>query len=206
MRTRLILLAAGLGVLLLSAGCSSLIFYATSLTGSETPPQPRLALTRDDVKAKLGKPLAVTPLPDGGQVATYEYRLRDRAAEGKALDTAAFHLFLWKELRELGVVISVLAEPVFTGMAIYNAANPSRGQVTFTYGPDGRLLDYGSPPSYGPPEDAVEPPSVGAFRKSCWLRDRAGLASVGTGGGEAATEERAYVECVARRFAIWGID
>src|SRR5713101_2008464 len=135
MRTRLILLAAGLGVLLLSAGCSSLIFYATSLTGSETPPQPRLALTRDDVKAKLGKPLAVTPLPDGGQVATYEYRLRDRAAEGKALDTAAFHLFLWKELRELGVVISVLAEPVFTGMAIYNAANPSRGQVTFTVWP-----------------------------------------------------------------------
>ncbi len=64
MKTPLILLAAGLGVLLLSAGCSSLIYYATSRTGSETPPQPRLALTRDDVEAKLGKPVAVTPLPD----------------------------------------------------------------------------------------------------------------------------------------------
>src|SRR6266852_3330521 len=107
MKTPLILLAAGLGVLLLSAGCSSLIYYATSRTGSETPPQPRLALTRDDVEAKLGKPVAVTPLPDGGQVATYEYRLRDWAAGDAAKATAAIHAFLWIEVPYLGPVISV---------------------------------------------------------------------------------------------------
>lgn len=207
MRTKLVVLAAALGALLLGGGCSSLIYLATSKTGSETPPEVRSGLTSNDVTSKLGKPVAVRPLPDGGQVATYEYRLPDRGAVQKAKETAGIHLFLWGA--GLGA-LSVLAEPVLMGMAIHNAvinaATPSRGSVILTYGPDGRLLVYGSPPSYGPPEDALEPPSVGALRKSCWSGDRIGSAAPETGGEEAATEDREYVECVARRFAIWGID
>ena len=103
----------------------------------------------------------------------------------------------------VGFFFSVVAEPVFMGIAIHSAVNPPRGKVMFTYGPDGRLLKYGLPTSYGPPEDAVEPPSVDALRKSCWFRDRAEPPEVDTRTEEAVT---AYVECVALRHAIWGID
>src|SRR5215470_1071802 len=80
---RLALLAATFAVLVSSGGCSTAIYYAASRAGHETPPQPHLGLTREKVDVELGKPIAVTALPDRGQIATYRYRQRDlKAKEG----------------------------------------------------------------------------------------------------------------------------
>ena len=76
------------------------------------------------------------------------------------------------------------------GFAIHTAAHLPHDEVQFTFSLDDQLLDYGAPPSYGPDDRAVEAPSVGAIRESC----------------RSYAEERAYVQCVTRRFAIWRID
>jgi len=87
-----------------------------------------LGSTRDDVDAQLGKPVLVIPLPDGGLVAIYEYSLPDPGIEEAA--HLAFESF----------------ETIFVPYALYKAATATLGEVTFTYGPDGRLLHLGLPP------------------------------------------------------------
>ena len=168
MAPRLALLATTFAVLVSSGGCSTAIYYAASRAGHETPPQPPLGLTRDKVDAELGTPIAVTLLPDGGQIATYRYRQRDpKAREG--MDTS-FGIHAAIGLLTYGqgwLVISPLVEPVLMGFAIYTAAHPPHGEVQFTFSSDGQLMDYGRPPSYGPDDAAVEAPSVGAIRERC---------------------------------------
>jgi len=191
MAPRLALLAATFAVVVSSGGCSMAIYYAASRAGHETPPQPHLGLTRDKVDAELGTPIAVTSLPDGGQIATYRYRQRDsKAREG--MDTS-FGIHAAIGLLTYGqgwLVISPLVEPVLMGFAIYTAAHPPHGEVQFTFSSDGQLMDYGRPPSYGPDDAAVEAPSVGAIRERC----------------RSYAEEHAYIQCVTRRLAIWRID
>jgi len=188
---RLALLATTFAVLVCSGGCSTAIYYAASRAGHETPPQPHLGLTRDKVDAELGKPIAVTMLPDGGQIATYRYRQRDPKAKEGVGTSVGIHVAIGYLTKGYGwLLISPLVEPVLMGFAIHTAAHPPHGEVQFTFSPDGQLLDYGGPPSYGPDDPAVEPPSVGAIREGC----------------RSYAEEHAYVQCVTRRFAIWRID
>jgi len=178
-------------VLISSVGCSTAIYYAASRAGHETPPQPHLGLTRDKVDAELRKPIAVTALPDGGQIATYRYRQRDPKAKEGVGTSVGIHAAIGYLTRGYGwLLISPLVEPVLMGFAIHTAGHPPHGEVRFTFSPDGQLLDYGGPPSYGPDDPAVEAPSVGAIRESC----------------RSYAEERAYVQCVTRRLAIWRID
>jgi hypothetical protein len=191
MAPRFALLAATFAVLVSSGGCSTAIYYAASRAGHETPPQPSLRLTRDKVDAELGTPIALTPLPDGGQIATYKYRQRDLKAKEGVETSVKIHAAIGYLTRGYGwFLISPLVEPVLMGFAIHTAANPPRGEVQLTFGPDGQLMDYGRPPSYGPDDAAVEAPSVGAIRQGC----------------RSYVEEHAYVECVASRFAVWRID
>jgi hypothetical protein len=191
MAPRAALLAAAFTVLISSGGCSTAIYYAASRAGHETPPEPRLSLTRDQVDAGLGTPSAVTPLPDGGHLATYKYRQRDPKAKEGVQTSAGIHAAIGFLTRGYGwFVISPLVEPVLMGMAIHRAANPPHGEALFTFSPDGQLMGYGRPPQYGPDDAVAEAPSLGAIRQSCW----------------AYAEERAYVECIATRFAIWSLD
>jgi len=188
---RLALLAATFAVLVSSGGCSTAIYYAASRAGRETPPQPRLGLTRDKVDAELGTSIAVTSLPDGGQIATYRYRQRDsKAREG--MDTSlGIHGAIGLLTHGYGwLVISPLVEPVLMGFAIHTAAHPPHGEVHLTFSPDGQLMDHGRPPAYGPDDAAVQAPSVGAIRQRC----------------RSYAEEHAYVQCVTRSLAIWRID
>ena len=69
------------------------------------------------------------------------------------------------------------------------------GLSPFGFGPDDDLLYLGTPPAYGPDDDALAAPTIGALRKSCWDGPESG--------GSAA--ERRYVECVTKRFAVWGL-
>lgn len=184
-------LVAALVVLVPSGGCSAVIYQVASRAGHETPPEPRLSLAREHLDRELGAPIAVAALPDGGQLVTYTYRQRDPKAAAMATTSVEVHAAIAYVTQGYGVLfISPLAELVLTPMAIYRAATPPHGEVQFTISPDGLLLAYGRPPSYGPEDTAVQAPSIGAIRRSCW----------------AFSEERAYVECVARRFAIWSIE
>ena len=220
MRNRLVLAAAAIGLLCFGSGCSALILHVVS-KGGESPSQLSVGATRDDVEAKLGRPVTVRPLPDGGQVAIYEYRLPDP----KAQEMATRALGQWLPLCQ-GAPCGILTEPLFFfPYAIYKAATPPRGKVTFTYGPDGRLLYLGSPPPYGPVDDAVEmpstgtareayglidaieAPSIGTIRESCRLRDRGESPEHSVGaGGKRLTAAEIYVDCVSSRFAIWAIE
>ena len=97
-----------------------------------------LGSTLDDVEAQLGKPVTVTPLPDGGLVAIYEYSLPDPGAEEAA--HLAFESF----------------ETIFVPYALYKAATAPLGEVTFTYDPDGRLLYLGLPPCGDLDDDCID--------------------------------------------------
>lgn len=223
MRNELILAAAAMGLLFFGSGCSALILHTVG-KGGESPSQLSVGATRDDVEAKLGRPVTVRPLPDGGQVAIYEYRLPDPKAQ-KMVEAA---LGQWiPNPYSGGAPPAILLEPLFFfPYAIYKAATPQREKVTFTYGPDGRLLYRGLPPPYGPIDDAVETPSIGtirepygpiddvvqapsigAIRESCRLQERREGPDrpVRQGDGQLAAAEM-YVECVSRRFAIWAIE
>ena len=66
----------------------------------------------------------------------------------------------------------------------------------------------GSRPPYGPPDDVVEPPSIGAIRTSCWAQNDSEPSDHPVIGGREnlSPSEDLYVRCVARRLAIWGVE
>ena len=65
----------------------------------------------------------------------------------------------------------------------------------------------GSRPPYGPPDETVEPLSIGAIRESCWSQDEGEPSDHPVRSGEnLRPSEDPYVRCVARRLAIWGIE
>ena len=188
---RVAIAAAALGTVVLSGGCSAVIYHVAGQAGYGTEPRPPLSLARKQLDGKFGAPTAVTRLPDGGQVATYTYRQPDPRATAMAKTSAEVHMAIGGLTQGMGwILISPVAELVLTPMAIHRAVNPPRGEVQFTLSPDGLLIGYGRPPSYGPEDPAVEVPSVGGIRRGC----------------SAFVDERAYVECIASRFAVWGIE
>ena len=205
MTQRLVFALAALGVLMFGGGCSAVIAWVPTTLGHDAPPEYAFRTAHEQVEAKLGKPLEVTALPDGGQVAMYQYRMREREISDLGKDVIMAEvasLFV----PQAGGLLWLVLQPAFistaAGAAIYQVAHPQYGTVTFTFGPYGELLHTDAPPSYGPADDPLEQPSIGALRRSCWT----GAESQPPGPRKPERDERAYVECVARRFAHWGIE
>ncbi len=149
MKRPVILAIAGMGLLFLCGGCSVLILDEIASQGDETPFQIPLGSTRDDVDAQLGKPVKVTPLPDGGLVAIYEYSLPvNSGAADRILDIYMLDIRLFP--------LALGLETIFVPYALYKAATAPLGEVTFTYGPDGRLLYIGLPPYDDLDEDCID--------------------------------------------------
>lgn len=188
---------AALNALVLASGCSALIAVTPTMLGRDAAPTYAFDTQRQAVGAALGAPIASEPLPDGGAVVTYRYRQRPRPSDVSsgvvAVDVHAFRAdpYLWLLLQPLLI-------PTAIGAAIYTAATPTYLPVTFTFGPHGDLLYVGRPPGYGAAEDVVAAPTVGALRRTCWTSEAA----------EAALEERnrAHLDCVLLRFAVWAIE
>ncbi len=139
MKRPVILAIAGMGLLFLCGGCSVLIL--DDISQGDEPFEIPLGSTRDDVEAQLGKPVTVTPLPDGYLVAIYEYSLPVPGAMKAADVIGGIYVGLFR-----GFPLSLGLETIFVPYAIYKAATAPLGEVTFTYGPDGRLLYLGLPP------------------------------------------------------------
>ncbi|TMQ20477.1 MAG: hypothetical protein E6K82_17440 [Candidatus Rokuibacteriota bacterium] len=183
-----------LSLLVLGAGCSTLIVAASTTLGQDTPVYPSYTARRL-VEDKLGKPVAVTPLPDGGVVATYRYRARVAEPNAVGRGTVSAELAAMRLDPRIWLLLQPLLIPTATGAAIYAVFDPQYQRVTFGFGPDDDLLYLGTPPAYGPDDDALAAPTIGALRKSCWD---------GPESGDSAAERR-YVECVTTRFAVWGL-
>ncbi len=196
MKRQVILAIAGMGLLFLCGGCSVLILDDLSQR-DETPFIP-LGSTRDDVEAQLGKPVTVTPLPDGYLVAIYEYSLPVPGAMKAADVIGGIYVGLIR-----GFPLSLGLETIFVPYALYKAATAPLGEVTFTYGPDGRLLYLGLPPYYGPGGRCS-----GCIRERCRSEHPVKDRDVQGGAVEQPLPFRdyAYRDCVAQRLAIWGLE
>jgi hypothetical protein len=188
--SRSVVLAAALAGLVSASGCSSLIYHAAGQAGQPTAPQPELNVARTQLDRQFGTPTAVKPLPDGGQVVTYRYRQPDPEAAEMAQTSAGIHVGMWYITGGYGVLLSPVLELVLVPMAIYRAVRPPHGEVQFTVSADGLLMSWGPPASYGPDDVAVGAPSIGIIRRHCWTFG----------------DESAYVDCVASRLAVWGIE
>ncbi len=139
MKRPVILAIAGMGLLFLCGGCSLLILEDIARQGDETPFQIPLGSNRDDVDAQLGKPVLVTPMPDGGLVAIYEYSLPVNSGATDGI------MNIYGAAAQ-GFPLTLGLETIFVPYALYKAATAPLGEVTFTYGPDDRLLYIGLPP------------------------------------------------------------
>ena len=200
MKNELILATAAMGLLFFGAGCSAMILHAAR-KGDEVPYKLPVGSRRDEVEAKLGKPITERPLPDGGQVAIYEYRL-GASVDPKTLEGAV--LMWFPTPYPLGLVV----EPFLLPYAIYKAATRPKGEVPFTYGPDGRLLYFWLPPSYGPADEVLAALSHGEIREQCRSEhpaERRDVEAAGSAQGLPVPDYR-YQECMVRRLAIWGIE
>jgi hypothetical protein len=161
-------------------------------TGAVGPPTYPLRTARAHVDKQLGPPIETRALPDGGHVATYRYPVFDRGPN----PIAAFAMD--GVMRGAGGgagagVVALALLGIAAAAVAHQATTPSSYlTVKFTYSPYGELLHDGAPPRYGPEDDAVGQPTIGALRMSC--------------ASDGERDERQYVECVVRRFAAWGIE
>lgn len=199
------LLATLTALILLSQGCGAVIL---SSSWGVRPEMLSVASDREKVEAKLGRPIDSRPTSDGGRVDTYDYRVY-KASDRPLLSKEEVRDFL--RARELGAVMLMAYLTVdtlfITPYAAYKWKTHPRSQVKIAFGPDGRLAWIGSPPPYGPPDGAVEPPSIGAIRTRCRSQDEHEPSSRQVGGDEnLRPSEDLYVRCVVRGFAIWGIE
>jgi hypothetical protein len=179
-------------ILLLVTGCSSLIVMTSTLPGQERPSYAAYT-ARQRVESRLGMPVATRALPDGGAVATYQYRVRRPPnAVGEFVMKADMALLqdprVWLLMQPLLITTA-------TAAAIYAAFDAHHDTVTFGFGPDGELLYVGAPPPYGAEDDALAAPAIGDLRRSCW----------GEPDADTDAAERRYVDCLTSRFAIWAI-
>lgn len=211
--TRLGMFALVATMVFLTQGCIGAI--ALSLLKPGSPDKLSVASDRDKVKAELGKPIASQSTPDGGRVDTYDYRLdrwsgrsdvkptdvKPNGIEGKAVEGILLYA--------LGNIVTfgALDLAVSSFLVYHELTTDPRGSVKIAFGPDERVVWIGAPPPYGPPDAAV-PLSIGAIRESCRSQDDVKPSDRPVSGGNENLRPSGdgYVRCVARRFAIWGIE
>ena len=202
--TRLGMLATVAAVLFLTQGCIAAITLPLLKGGS--PDKLSVASGPKEVKSELGKPIASQSTPDGGRVDTYDYRLdrtgplSDAKFDGNDLQGLGYYLLF--NLATYGALDLALS----SYLVYHKLTTDPRSRVKIAFGPDERVVWIGSPPPYGPPDAAV-PISIGAIRESCRSQDDGEASDRQVGGGEYLRPSGdEYVKCVARRFAIWGIE
>jgi hypothetical protein len=183
-----------LAALWLATGCSTLIVAASTTVGQDRPSYPSYT-ARQVVERRLGPAVASRPLPDGGVVATYRYRVREPEPNAVGKFVAEAELDLVRADARLWLLLQPLLIPTATGAALYAVFDARHDTVTFGFGPHGELLYANAPPGYGPDDDALAAPSIGALRRSCWGEPEA----------DPDAAERRYVECLTSRFAIWAM-
>ena len=178
------------------SGCGALILAHQDSVGLDGPASAnvRLGSPRETAEATLGKPATSRALPDGSRVDTYAYTQRNPEWQRQKLT------FALMSLMTVGFV-----EPILVPWAGYEALKYRR-TVTLTFGPDERLLAYNPPPTYGPPDDGVEPPSLAEIRIRCLHEHGAEHTGVSSGAPLPVPRSYAYSECLVRRLAIWGIE
>ena len=209
MSRRLVLMAAAIGLLFTGTGCSSMILahqYSVGLDGSASSYFP-LGASRQEVETKLGNPVTSRALPDGTRMDSYVYTIRDPNWRGDCFPGPGTRS-LSACSAAIGSVITLgWTEPIFVPWALYEARK-NRRTATFTYDANDRLLDHGPPPSYGSPDDAIEPLSHNGIKESCRSEHPAQRQDVraGASGQPLQFPGYAYDECVVRRLAIWGIE
>lgn len=208
--TRLGMLATLATLVFLTQGCIAAV--ALPLIKGSSPDKVSVASDRKQVKAELGKPIASERTPDGGRVDVFEYRIEGASQQGDTkfdlkLDGGALQGLAYYAL--LNVATFGGLDLAVSSLLVYlKLKTDPRGMVRVAFGPDDRVAWVGSPPPYGPLDGAV-PLSVGAMRHGCRTPDDGEPSgrSVGGGGEENLTAAGdSYVRCVARRFAIWGIE
>src|SRR5215470_15957342 len=179
-----------------SSGRGALILALQDSVGLDGPVSTNVTLgsLRETVEAPLGKPATSRLLPDGSRVDTYVYTERNPE---------------WRKQKLTFALVSAMtvgfAEPILIPWAGYEALKYRR-TVTLTFGTDDRLLAYDPPPPYGPPDDSVERLSLDEIRRRC--RHKHGVEQTGVNSAEPLPVPRpyAYIECLIRRLAIWGIE
>ena len=177
-------------------GCGALILAHQDSVGLDGPASANVTLgsSREAIEATLGKPATSRPLPDGSRVDTYAYTQRNPE---------------WQKQKVTFALVSLMtvgfAEPILVPWAGYEALKYRR-TVTLTFGADERLLAYGPPPPYGPPDDGVEPLSLDEIRSRCRHEHGAERPGVSSEAPLPGPRPYAYSKCLVRRLAIWGIE
>jgi hypothetical protein len=192
-------LVAGAAIAMLMGGltgCGSAILMRLDAIALDGPPAGVFppGSSRQDVEAKLGAPASSLALPDGSRLDTYTYITRNPEWR-KGKWALAF-----------GTVITAgFAEAAFVPMAGYEAVKHRR-EETIVYGADDRVLSYGVPPRYGPPDEGIGAPSFREIRDRC-RAEHTDAASRGAAPSTAPAHiVHDYQTCVARRIAIWGVE
>jgi len=179
-----------------SSGRGALILALQDSVGLDGPVSTNVTLgsPRETVEAPLGKPATSRLLPDGSRVDTYVYTERNPE---------------WRKQKLTFALVSLMtvgfAEPILVPWAGYEALKYRR-TVTLTFGANERLLAYGPPPPYGPPDDSVEPLSFDEIRGRCRREHGAERSGVSSDSSLPVSRPYAYSECLVRRLAIWGIE
>ena len=188
-------MVAGMLGLTLS-GCGALILAHQDSVGLDGSVSAHVTLgsPREAVEETLGKPATSRLLPDGSHVDTYAYTQRNPEWQKQKLT------FALMSLMTVG-----FAEPILVPWAGYEVLKYRR-TVTLTFCADERLLAYGPPPPYGPPDDSVEPLSFDEIRGRCRREHGAERSGVSSDSSLPVPRPYAYSECLVRRLAIWGIE
>jgi len=188
-------MVAGMLGLTLS-GCGALILAHQDSVGLDGSVSAHVTLgsPREAVEETLGKPATSRLLPDGSHVDTYAYTQRNPEWQKQKLT------FALMSLMTVG-----FAEPILVPWAGYEVLKYRR-TVTLTFCADERLLAYGPPPPYGPPDDGVEPLSLDEIRRRCRHEYGAERTGVSSDAPLPVPLPYVYSECLVRRLAIWGIE
>ena len=201
MSRQLVLMAVTIGLAFIGTGCSAMILASQNSLESSADSTFPLGASRQEVETKLGKPATSRALPDGGRADTYKYIIRKVAAQPSAT-TRISEVPIWF-LLAVGAISLGGTEIVFAPAVMYDVSK-NRQTATFTYDANDRLLKYGPPPPYGPPDDAVGSLSMNEIRERC-RSDVSGDLPGGVTGGRLTAPKDLYDECLVRRLAIWGI-
>ena len=189
-------------VAFLTQGCGTAILASS---WGVLPESLSVGSTRGQVEAKVGKLVHSRFSSDGNRVETYDYRAYKASEWGTF--SGGLDLGGGQAIAAAAMIYLVVDALAITPYALYKLATHPRNQLQIAFGLDSRVVWIGTPPAYGPFDDAVEAPSIGAIRRRCWAQDGKEPSDRPVSGGEnPRPSEGSYVRCVSRGFAIWGIE